>query len=46
MIDEIKQACDKGETLEPSLLYTQDELTEMRNLQAIAQVEHSEVNEK
>ena len=46
MIDEIKQACDKGETLEPRLLYTQDELTEMRNLQAIAQVEHSEVNEK
>jgi len=46
MIDELKRACDKGETIEPRLLYTQDELTEIRNLQAIAQVENSEINRK
>ena len=46
MVDELKQACDKGKMLEPRLLYTQDELTEIRNLQAIAQVEHLEINNK
>ena len=46
MINEIKQACDKGETLAPRLLYTQNELTEMRKLQAIAQAEHAEINQK
>jgi pyruvate ferredoxin oxidoreductase alpha subunit len=45
MIDEIKQACDKGETLPPRLLYTQNELTEMRKLQAIAQAEHADINQ-
>jgi pyruvate ferredoxin oxidoreductase alpha subunit len=40
MIREIKQASDKGERLQPRLLYTQGELTEIRNLQAIAQAEH------
>ncbi|MCK5395160.1 MAG: pyruvate synthase, partial [Gammaproteobacteria bacterium] len=46
MINELKQACDKGETLAPRLLYTQNELTEMRKLQAIAQAEHAEINQK
>ncbi len=45
MINELKQACDKGETLHPRLLYTQNELTEMRKLQAIAQAEHAEINQ-
>jgi pyruvate ferredoxin oxidoreductase alpha subunit len=45
MIDELKQACDRGETLEPRLLYTKDELTEIRNLQAIAQAEAREINQ-
>ena len=40
MIKEIKQASDTGERLQPRLLYTQGELTEIRNLQAIAQAEH------
>ena len=51
MINELKQACDKGETLRPRLLYTQNELTEIRKLQAIAQAEHvdikqAEINQK
>ena len=45
MINEIKQACDKGETLHPRLLYTQNELTEIRKLQAIAQAEHADINQ-
>jgi len=45
MIDELKQACDKGQTLQPRLLYTQDELTEIRNLQAIAQAEQAEIKQ-
>ena len=45
MINELKQADDKGERLQPRLLYTQDELTEIRNLQAIAQAEHSDINQ-
>ncbi len=45
MIDELKQACDKGETLPPRLLYTQNELTEIRNLQAIAQAEHADIKQ-
>ncbi len=46
MINEIKQACDKGESPPPRLLYTQNELTEIRNLQAIAHAEHAEIHEK
>ena len=45
MINELKQADEKGERLQPRLLYTQDELTEIRNLQAIAQAEHSDMNQ-
>ena len=45
MINELKQACDKGETLAPRLLYTQNELTEIRKLQAIAQAEHADINQ-
>ena len=45
MIDKLKQACDKGETVAPRLLYTQNELTEMRKLQAIAQAEHADINQ-
>jgi pyruvate ferredoxin oxidoreductase alpha subunit len=46
MIEEIKQASDKGATLPTRLLYTQNEMTEMRKLQAIAHVEHEEINQK
>jgi pyruvate ferredoxin oxidoreductase alpha subunit len=45
MINELKQSCDKGETLQPRLLYTQNELTEIRNLQAIALVEHADIKQ-
>lgn len=45
MLDELKQSSDKGETLPPRLLYTQNELTEIRNLQAIAQAEHAEIKQ-
>lgn len=46
MINELKTACAKGTTLPPRLLYTQNELTEIRKLQAIAQAEHAEINQK
>lgn len=46
MMNEIKQACDKGKSPPPRLLYTQNELTEIRNLQAIAHAEHAEIHEK
>ena len=46
MINEIKQACDKGESPPPRLLYTQNELTEIRKLQAIAHAEHAEIHQK
>jgi pyruvate ferredoxin oxidoreductase alpha subunit len=46
MINELKQACDKGESPPPRLLYTRNELTEMRKLQAIAQAEHAEIHQK
>jgi len=46
MINEIKQACDKGESPLPRLLYTQNELTEIRKLQAIAHAEHAEIHQK
>ena len=46
MINEIKQACDKGQSLSPRLLYTQNELTEIRKLQAIAHAEHAEIHQK
>lgn len=45
MINELKQASDKGERLQPRLLYTKSELTEIRNLQAIAQAEHVEIRQ-
>ncbi len=45
MINELKHACDKGESLHPRLLYTQNELTEIRKLQAIAQAEHADINQ-
>jgi pyruvate ferredoxin oxidoreductase alpha subunit len=43
--DELKQAYDSGESPPPRLLYTQNELTEMRKLQAIAQAEHAEIHQ-
>ena len=43
--DELQQACDSGKPLPPRLLYTQNELTEMRKLQAIAQAEHAEIHQ-
>lgn len=44
MVSELRQACETGEAPPPRLLYTQNELTEMRKLQAIAQAEHAEIN--
>ena len=46
MINEIKQACDKDESPPTRLLYTQNELIEVRKLQAIAHAEHAEINQK
>ena len=46
MINELKQACDKGESPPPRLMYTENELTEMRKLQAIAHAEHAEIHQK
>ncbi|MDH5660177.1 MAG: pyruvate synthase, partial [Gammaproteobacteria bacterium] len=46
MMNEIKSASDNGESPPPRLLYTQNELTEIRNLQAIAHAEHAEINKK
>jgi pyruvate ferredoxin oxidoreductase alpha subunit len=42
--DELKQAYENGESAPPRLLYTRNELTEMRKLQAIAQAEHAEIH--
>lgn len=39
----IKQAAETGETPQPRLLYTGDELRETRKLQRIAQVERDEL---
>ncbi len=44
ILEELKQAGDQGKTLPPRLLYTQQELTQMRKLQAIAQAEHAEIH--
>ena len=46
MVHELKACSDKGESPPPRLLYTQDELTEMRKLQAIAQAEHAEIHQE
>jgi len=46
MIHDVKQAADNSTTLEARLLYTKNELIEMRKLQAIAQVEHAEIKQK
>jgi pyruvate ferredoxin oxidoreductase alpha subunit len=45
MINELRQACNEGNNLPPRLLYTQQELTEIRNLQAIAQAEQMEIKQ-
>ena len=42
--DELKHAYENGESASPRLLYTRNELTEMRKLQAIAQAEHAEIH--
>jgi pyruvate ferredoxin oxidoreductase alpha subunit len=42
----LKQAAESGETPPPRLLYTQNELTEIRKLQAIAQAERTELKEE
>ena len=44
--DELKRAYESGESLPPRLLYTQNELTEMRKLQAIARAEHAEIHQR
>ncbi len=43
--DELLQAYESGETPPPRMLYTANELTEIRKLQAIAQAEHAEIHQ-
>lgn len=43
---ELQTAINTGKTPEPRLLYTQNELREIRKLQAIAQVEREELRQK
>ncbi len=45
MVRVVEQALDSGETPPPRLLYTRDELREMRKLQAVAQVERGNLEE-
>ena len=42
----IRQAAERGDTPPPRLLYTREELREVRKLQAIAQVERNDLGEK
>ena len=44
--DELQQASDSGLPPPPRLLYTEEELSEMRKLQAIAQAEHAEIHHR
>ena len=41
----LRQAVESGQTPSPRLLYTETELREVRKLQAIAQVERSQLGE-
>jgi len=43
--DELEGAYQSGEPQQPRLLYTDNELREMRKLQAIARAEHAEINQ-
>ena len=43
--DELRKAQELGESPPPRLLYTANEMTEMRKLQAIAQAEHAEIHQ-
>ena len=43
--DELLQAYESSETPPPRMLYTANELTEIRKLQAIAQAEHAEIHQ-
>ena len=43
--DELEQAQSSGKQPEPRLLYTDNELTEMRKLLAIAKAEHAEIHQ-
>jgi len=45
MADELQLAYESGAAPAPRLLYTDNELTEMRKLQAIAQAEHAEIHQ-
>ena len=42
--NELEQAYEEGAVPPPRLLYTEEELTEMRKLQAIAQAEHAQIH--
>jgi pyruvate ferredoxin oxidoreductase alpha subunit len=46
MLDELRRAADSGVTPPPRLLYTEQELAEIRKLQAIAHVERGELGDK
>ena len=43
MAADVKKAADTGERLKPRLLYSEDELREVRKLQAVAAVERDEI---
>jgi pyruvate ferredoxin oxidoreductase alpha subunit len=43
--DELQRAHESGEQPPPRMLYTDNELREMRKLQAIATAEHAEINQ-
>jgi pyruvate ferredoxin oxidoreductase alpha subunit len=45
MVEQLRRAADSGVTPPPRLLYTRDELAEVRKLQAIAGVERNELGE-
>jgi pyruvate ferredoxin oxidoreductase alpha subunit len=46
MANTIKTAAETGQTPPPRLLYTENELTEIRKLQAIATAEHAELEQE
>lgn len=46
MAEVIRQACEEGRTPPPRLLFTENELREVRKLQAVAHVEMNELGQK
>ena len=46
MMQDVKTAADQGSSPPPRLLYTQQEMNEMRKLQTIAKVERHELTQE